>query len=613
MSYVKVVVGLPLDGPFDYLVPAEFVGLITPGSRLRVSFGPRSLIAYAVGLRGNTRANNIKPVLKVIDTVPVLDSSMLALTKRLAEYYCCSWGEAIEAALPQELRTGRSISQAPGPLNPCRLPQADAQLIHAAGMDAKWEKYLEYIREALKNKASVLVLLTGVDALMKARQRVEAALGVEPLLLMRGERGSLPAWLKAREGGAGLIMGMRSAVFAPAPDLDLIIVDEEQDPVYKQEQAPHYHAREIALMRGEIEKIRVILGSISPSLESFYQAKKKKLRYVPLVRAGAYPQIKVLDSSRLFACRGKERPIFSKYLADCIYSACESKKRVLLFLNRRGFATYAACHNCGAALKCPRCNISLVFDDKKNVLSCHHCNFSMPPPRICPSCNAGYIKYSGTGTQKLEKALSAIFPRARIANTDGSAACKLDQADIFVATSSVFREDDSSFDLVGVLMIDNSLNRVDPRSGEKVFALLANLVRLSREKVIIETGFPAHQAIKAIESGKAGLFYAQELKQRRQSGFPPFRHMIILRVRGRSVEKTAAAAQRLFEGLSGGRAGGMKILSVAPGLPPKLRDNYYWQVLISALDPKKANVFLKKHLKNRHQSGIIVTVDVDPV
>ena len=613
MPYVKVVVGLPLDGPFDYSVPAEFAGLITPGCRLQVSFGPRKIIAYAVAIAKDSQVTNCKPVLKVIDKIPVLDSAMLALTKQLAEHYCCSWGQAIEAALPEEIRNGKCIPEPALPAQASSVNHNDVFLVHAGDDLAKWEKYLDYIKEALKDNLSVIVLLAGIGQVMKARGFIQAKLGFEPELLFSKDRGQLSAWQKIREGKAKVILGTRSAVFAPAVSLGLIIVDEEQDSVYKQEQVPHYHARDAALIRGGIEKARVVLGSLTPSLESFYLAKSNKIKYVTVPARKNFPEIKVLNTKPVFFKKGQSKPLFSKYLQDCVYSALEAKKRVLLFLNRRGFATYAACHNCGAALKCPRCNISLVYHSKENILGCHHCNFKLDPPRICPSCNAGYIKYSGSGTQKLENALSGVFPAAKIVNIDDKAVLDLPAGDIYVATSSVFKEADASFALAGVLMIDNSLNRVDLRSAEKVYGLLINLTRLTSERLVIETGFPEHHAIKAIEAQDANIFYNEELKQRRQLDFPPFRHLIILKVRGKNADKARSAAEELFNELNREKKSGLLVMSLSPGLPPKLRDNYYWQILASAGSLKKANVFLKNSLKTSRHSGIIVTVDVDPV
>jgi len=613
MSYVKVVVGLPVVGPFDYLVPAEFAGLITPGCRLQVSFGPRKIIAYAVALSKDSLVLNCKPVLKVIDSTPVLNSAMLALTKQLAEHYCCSWGQAIEAALPEEIRAGKGIPEMLSSAPSGSLNYNDVFLVHAGDDDSKWEKYLDYIKEALKDNASVIVLLAGLGQVMKARAYIQAKLGFEPELLFSKDRGQLSAWLKIRVGKAKLILGTRSAVFAPAVSLGLIIVDEEQDSVYKQEQVPHYHARDAALMRGNIEKARVVLGSLTPSLESFYLAKKNKIKYILVPGRKNFPEIKVLNTSPVFFKKGQSKPLFSKYLQDCVCTALEAKKRVLLFLNRRGFATYAACHNCGAALKCPRCNLSLVYHSKENILGCHHCNFKLVPPRICPSCNAGYIKYSGAGTQKLENALSGVFPAAKIIDIDDKAGLDLSAGDIFVATSSVFKEADASFALAGVLMIDNSLNRVDLRSAEKVYGLLINLARLAGERLVIETDFPGHHAIKAIEAQDANIFYDEELKQRRQLGFPPFRHAIILRIRGKDADKARSAAEELFNELNREKKSGLLVMSLSPGLPPKLRDYFYWQILTSAGSLKKANAFLKKSLKTSRHSGIIVTVDVDPV
>ena len=396
-----------------------------------------------------------------------------------------------------------------------------------------------------------------------------------------------------------MVLGTRSSIFAPVNNLGLIIVDQEEDQVYKQEQVPHYHAREVALMRVKIESARVILGSHSPSLESFHLVQTEQLKYQSQPSNSVYPQIKVIDLRRLAYAERKSKSLFSKFLIDAVAAILAQKGKVLLLINRKGFATCAACHNCGVALKCPRCNINLVFHFDEEKLKCHHCNFKMLLPKICPSCNTGYIKYSGMGTEKVESELARIFPQARM------------DVDIFVATSSVIKHHQINFDLIGVLAIDNSLNRIDFRAAEKTFNLLMGLTSLTSKTIIIQSANVNHHCFQALIKNDPGLFYKEELKQRKQLNFAPFKHMILVKLRGESLEKVKQAAGDLFEKLNKIKTASIKLLSLNPGQPAQLRGNFYYQILMRAVSVQKAGHFLKLHLKEHHFSGIIVTVDVD--
>jgi primosomal protein N' (replication factor Y) len=281
--------------------------------------------------------------------------------------------------------------------------------------------------------------------------------------------------------------------------------------------------------------------------------------------------------------------------------ALAEKGKVLLVINRKGFATTVACHNCGVALKCPRCNINLVFHFDEDKLKCHHCNFKMPLPKICPHCNTGYIKYFGLGTEKVESELARIFPQARIGQ------------DILVSTGSIINHPELNFDLIGVLAIDNSLNRVDFRAAEKTFSMLSGIISLTSKKVIIQSANSNHHCFQALIKNDPQLFLKEELKQRRQLQFSPFRHMILLKIRGADLDKVKKAAQDLFQRLNKIKTASLKLLALNPGQPAQLRGNFYYQILMRAPSVEKASHFLKLHLKEEHFSGIIVTVDVDPV
>ncbi|MCX5698892.1 MAG: primosomal protein N' [Candidatus Omnitrophica bacterium] len=606
MLYANVVLGLPIDGPFDYLVPPDLGNKISVGTRVWVNFRNKKEVAYIVELSDKTTIKKLKEISTLIDTEPILDEKMFLLTRQLAGYYCCSWGEAIEAALPDEIRKGKEVKKGDGSLlinkekenRPLFLKVRPFFLLQGAN---RTDVYLKEIKLAVSNRESVIVIFTDINAVLKAADVIRQSLKIIPQVLYRKQPKELGAWISVRQSDFSVVLGTRSSIFAPVNNLGLIIVDQEEDQVYKQEQVPHYHVREVALMRAEIESARIILGSHSPSLESFHLVENGQLQYQCVPSGFAYPQVKVIDLRRLPYSERKTKTLFSKFLIDAIAVTLAQKGKILLLINRKGFATSAACHNCGVVLKCPRCNINLVFHFDEEKLKCHHCNFKMDVPKACPSCNTGYIKYSGMGTEKAESELARIFPQARM------------DEDIFVATSSVIKHPGINFDLIGVLAIDNSLNRVDFRAAEKTFNLLMGLVNLTSKTMIIQSANASHHCFQALIKNDPGLFYKEELKQRKQLNFAPFKHMILVRLRGESLEKVKQAAGDLFSKLNKIKTNSLKMLSLNPGQPAKLRGNFYYQILMRAPSVEKASHFLKLHLKETHFSGIIVTVDVDPI
>ncbi len=646
MLYAQVVFGLAVSGPFDYIVPQALVKKIRAGSRVKVSFGRRMLIGYVVGLTHTTRIKKLKPIAELIDPTPVLNKNILKLTKWLSDYYCCCWGEAIETALPEALRRGLSIPAAEYNDYPRASRAPQPILLQCLDRKARWDFYLKEIRRTMDEKNPVIMLLPDMQALYRAKEDIISGLDITPALLYRKQPKELDEWLKIKGGESRVVLGTRAAIFAPLENPGLIIIDEEGDFAYKQDQVPHYHARETALKRAGIDNAQVILGGSVVSLESFYLSKKGKIRRVfihsrpqncglqavdgawPLsippkaprteVRAGfipcsaKLPQVDILPPARR---RGiKNADILSRYTLDSIAGCLASGKKILIFLNRKGFATFAYCHNCGLPLKCPRCAVNLVYYFQGNTLNCHYCNFKMQPPEICPSCNAGYIKYSGLGTEKIESELARIFPQARIAKWNEEGQSSLNDADIFVAGQKIIKVADLKFGLIVVMAVDNSLNHIDFRSAERTFATLNGLLGLTDEKIIIETYLGSHHCFKALKSGDINLFYDEELRHRKQLNFPPYRHLGLVKLRGKDYAKVKEAAEACFNRLTkGNKDKFIKILSINPGHHPKLRGNFYWQILFSSTKPKALVEFLKINLKDFRHSGIIVTVDIDPI
>lgn len=617
MLYSKVVVGLPPEGPFDYLVPPDLKEKIKVGARVRVSFGFRKVTGYVVALSPKTKVGKVKKILELIDEESLLPERLLFLAKRLSAYYSCSWGEAIETAIPQALRKGRRAAISSPDRNSLAKKEGfflESILLHALDLDSKWFTYIEEIKKAVKNKKSAIVVLPDIDSALAAQAIISSNIELPAGIFYRNCPQELDEWLKARNGGFRVIAGTRSNVFAPVKDLGLIIVDEEESFVYKQDQVPHYHARDLALMRARQEDAKVILGSSAPSLESFYLCKKNELKYSFIPRKTEWPEIKTVDMKAFYYSRRKKESFFSKYLQDAIASALDSKQKVLLFLNRKGFAGYCFCHNCAKVLKCPHCNISLTYYSRHNTLKCRYCAFKIPSPEICPDCNAGYIKFGGTGIEKLESELSRLFAQNKVKSLGEAGPVDFKEADIFIATSSVLKERRSIFGLVGVLGVDSALNQVDFRAGERVFELLSGLAGLARDKVIIETSLAGHHCFQALIKHDPRIFYEQELKERRQLGFAPFRHMALVKIRGKKEERVEQIAQMLFERFKQAlKDKGIKLLSVNPSERLKLRGNFYWQILFTTNSPDKLSEFLKANLRAFSHSGAVLTVDIDTI
>jgi primosomal protein N' (replication factor Y) (superfamily II helicase) len=612
--YAKIVLNLPVAGPFDYSLDEESAKLAAPGMRAWVNFCGRKLVGYIAGISSESNIPRVKPVIRLIDTVSVITPEMLKLTRMLADYYCCSWGEAIAVSLPEPLRKGKAAEGLLRPKGPVDKGNSSGLLLGEPDTGQRWEIYAREISGALSAGRSALVLITDKSIVLKAQAILKEKIGLEAFAFYRQQPNELKEWTMAYNGEIKLVFGTRSSVFAPLANLGLIIVDEENDPAFKQDQTPHYHARQVALMRSKLENARIILGGTAVSLEAHYLSRKNGFELREAARKEKSPEIKIVDMKSLPLLDKKKNIILSRLLQDAMVSVLADKGKILLFLNRKGFATAATCSTCRKSLKCPRCNSNLVYFFNQEMLLCRYCNFKLPPPKICPECKSGYIKFSGAGTEKIESELSRIFPQARVKTIDSGEITGKTEADIFISTQGILRQPPFRFDLCAALAIDNSLNQVDFRSTERVFAILLALRAITEKKMFVQTSIPGHYCFRSIENNDAGIFYEEELRSRRQVKFPPYSNFCQVKLRGRVENKVKEAGEKLFHKFSEAAVPkGIKIISLNPGSPPKLRGNFYWVILISAMNMRGLNSFIKINLKDFRSSGIIVTVDVDPV
>jgi primosomal protein N' (replication factor Y) len=667
-KFVQVAVNLPLNDVFDYSVPEDFQDKVEVGKRVWVPFGKRTIVGFIVRLSNTTDIAKTRKIKSVIDEQPILSDKTLKLCRWIADYYLCSLGEAIEAAIAMPFKKGktevkpRKNSQKPLPgielfSNPKNnilnehqkkaLSQINSHigkngfgvfLLHGITASGKTEVYFEAIKQSLAQDKDVLVFIPEIALTPQTLQRFSEKFSHEKVAVIHsrlsaGEK--YVQWQKIKQGQAKIVVGPRSAIFSPIKDLGLIVIDEEHENSYKQEDVPRYHLVDTAIKLAQLSDATVILGSATPSLESSYRARRKELKFIDLperIEGMNLPEVQLVDM-KTQSSKSRRTPVISKPLEDNIAKCLKNYKQVILFLNRRGFSTFINCTKCGYVLNCPKCNLALVYHYDKKQLVCHHCGYKQASVSICPECNGDYISYLGKGTQKVESELARLFPKARIARMDSDSVKKktahfeilekfrLKKIDILIGTQMIAKGlDFPEVNLVGVISADVSLNLPDFRASERTFSLLtqvAGRTGRSREKgkVIIQTYTPDHYAVQCAISHDYDSFYEQEIGFRKQLDLPPFTHIINLVLRSKNEKAVFQAAGRLFEKIQE-KTKGLNINIIGPTAMPiaKLRDHFRCGIIIKTQDVLNTNKALKDILRNNRATGNIkLAVDVDPM
>ncbi|MDD4910315.1 MAG: primosomal protein N' [Candidatus Omnitrophica bacterium] len=618
MKYAKVALGIPPEGPFDYIIPREH-SFLKAGSRVVVPFRNRALLGFVVGTCSKTPFKKIKEIAGVLDGSAVLSRQYLELCRELSIYYCSSWGMMIETGLPRFLARNKPFPGINGyPPENIRGRSASVELIFDPAGDKRYW-YFSRIRDLMKEGMSVLIVVPEASALSDTEARIKQDLGIEPVVIMKEE--SFKTGARKLELLAGAepkaFLGMRSAVFSQIKNLGLIILEDESNPVYKQEQAPCYNAREVALFRSRLEGVSVILTSQMPSLEAYNMASGEAAKLTVLEPGAPLCEVSIIDMRKEFLkhFRKKGEYIISLEMERLIGDALSSSRKVILFSNRSGFAQNIKCPSCGFTFICERCNLPLVFHLDRNLFLCRRCNYKTEVRNICPKCNAGYMHYFSFGIEKLEGELRRIFPQASIGRLDSESPRPDTDRDILVASQVVLKAHLPPVDLLGVVSVDNLLNQADFRAAEKAFALLFKLKRLCRGRMAIQTMSPQHYCFEAVKKDDYGLFYKNEFSTRKQLNLPPYRHIILVNLRGREQDKVEEASGKLFDLLKDKFAPykHTSLIGSVRNTPFKLRGNFRRQIVINSSRPRSTSPRLKEALRDFRPSGIIVTVDVDPV
>jgi primosomal protein N' (replication factor Y) len=518
-------------------------------------------------------------------------------------------------------------------------------LLHGVTGSGKTEVYLQAIAHALQQDKGAIVLVPEISLTPQTVERFKARFSAGPLRtlvavlhshLSSGERHD--EWHKIRQGRARIVIGARSAIFAPVEPLGLIIVDEEHEHTYKQEEAPRYHARDVAIVRGQREGATVVLGSATPSLESFYNCRKGKYALLELPERAddkKMPLVRVVDM-RQAVRRGKGPPIFSPQLKEAITQRLERKEQVILFLNRRGYSTSLQCPQCGYVAGCPNCSVSLTFHRQEQKICCHICGYSEVVPTVCPNekCRNPEIRYSGLGTQRVEETLAKLFPQARTVRMDSDALKRKEdyrrilgdfrtgKIDILLGTQMIAKGlHFPNVTLVGIIYADLALHQPDFRAGERTFQLLTQVAgRAGRGdvegEVFVQAFTPFHPAIQFARRHDFVGFYEQELEFREPLKYPPFSRIALITLKGRNEEKVKFLADHLKRELDKLMPEFKELILAGPAPAPLLRAETYYRYQIMLRFSRMS--LLSKRLAQLTQTltlpeDVSLVVDIDPV
>jgi len=608
----QVVVGLPVEGPFDYSIDQEFRDRVAVGDRVYISFNRRNRIGFIIGLKQSSSFKRLNPILSLLDDEPSIDAKALQLTKTMSEYYGCSWGEAIETYLPTVLRKKKPIqAYSSQTISQDKRHPGQVTLLHDVTLSKRWPYLISQIKEVLAQRQSVIFLVPEISLIDDIKQKLDNPFDCPKIILdkKKSPQKELEQWLQIKRGEASIIVGTRSGVFAPAPRLGLIIVYDEDNDAYKQEQTPHYHVRQIAQMRAKIDKSSVLYVSSAPSAEIWEHCKKQKWSKV-VYQKEILNDLQIIDMTNY---NPRKTSILSYPLQIQLEKFLKENKKILLYFNRKGFSTLTRCNQCGRTLRCERCDVNLTYLYSKKMMVCRHCNFTMILPKVCPQCQSSYLRSMGIGNEKLESELARHYPDAKVLFYDKEHEILPLQADIVIATRAITKIlDRISFGLIAVLDFDAEIHHHDFRSAHKAFALLVQLRQSAKEKLLVQSRLADNYSLKAAKKMDFDFFYKKELNFRKELGLPPYRHIISIGLRGVQEEIVFEQSQDLFDKFNHNLPQEIEISDPHPEGSPKLRDQYRYAILVKTKSVKKALEFIHPIIKGFKKHNCVIAVNVDP-
>ncbi|MEC5422746.1 primosomal protein N' [Virgibacillus sp. C22-A2] len=513
----------------------------------------------------------------------------------------------------------------------------DVFLLHGVTGSGKTEVYLQAIQDVIRKEKEAIVLVPEISLtpqmVKRFKERFGSKVAVMHSALSAGEK--YDEWRRIQRKEVQVVVGARSAIFAPFENIGIIIIDEEHETTYKQDDQPRYHARDIAIYRGKTHKCPVVLGSATPTLESYARAQKGVYQLATLSKRTndkAMPKVEVVDMRE--ELHAGNRTMFSRSLKERIEQCIEKEEQIVLLLNRRGYSTFVMCRDCGHVKECPHCDIALTYHKNSNQLKCHYCSYEELMPKVCPECESDLIRYFGTGTQKVEEALTQLIPQAEVIRMDvdttrrkGSHEKLLNQfankeADILLGTQMIAKGlDFDNVTLVGVLTADSMLHLPDFRSSEKTFQLLTQVSgRAGRHKltgeVIVQTYTPDHYSIELASVYNFEDFYAKEMNMRRTFQYPPYVFLVLITVSHPNKIKVAQTTQQIVQLLMSNIQKDTVVLGPTPSPMPRMKDRYRYQCMIKYRNEPQLRVYINKILDqfadDVRKNDLLITVDMQP-
>jgi primosomal protein N' (replication factor Y) len=657
-AWLELAFNLPVYQTFTYRVPGgkrdEGPDAGYVGRRAEVVFGSRRIAGFVVGERDALPSGfplaeaDVKEVVRMVDSEPIFGEEEIALAHWIAQFYLCSEGEALGAMLP----SGRRESETGGlafddyEFESERRDLSDEQERAISGIldgeaktpaylfgvtgSGKTEVFLRAAEAALERGQGVIYLVPEISLTHQVIESVVSRFGRLAAVLHSGLTGSkrLAEWMRIRRGEARIVVGARSAVFAPVGNLGLVIIDEEHDGSYKSGTTPRYHARQVAMRRASRAGAALVMGSATPSLEAWHGMQTGSIRTFRLTRrlsGGAVPEIRIVPLSGTGGA-------LSRSLVEEMRQAKDGGRQSIVFLNRRGFTHFFRCNTCGFDLKCRNCSVPLTWHRAEGVMRCHYCGYQTKPPSVCPECGSLDTGYAGFGTEFIEDEIRRTFPDCTVRRVDTDSLTKKDElkhaladfregkTDILLGTQMVAKGlNFPGVRLVGIALADTGLHMPDFRAAERTFALIVQVAgRAGRffpdGRVIIQTWSPKNPAIAYAAACDVEGFYAYELGQRELLGFPPFSRLIRLVFRSKNGEIAATGAEGALAILKGMIPSDAEILGPAECPLSVIAGNHRHQIILRSktLAPiaHAARAFLTGY---KPLQSLYIEVDVDPV
>ena len=657
MIYLQIILNIPINMPFTYSYEAgpEEKPELKPeiGKRAEITFGNKKTEGFIIGISETLPTDcgvgpeKIKLVKRIIDKEPLFGPELIEMANWMAHYYLCTLGEAVFSMIPSGRRESgaggfafeEDFSGQKNALSDEQRAAVDSiygrpgfHYVYGPTGTGKTEVFLSLAEKVLAAGQGVIYLVPEIGLTGQVAEDVGKRFGNTAAVLHSGLTPSqrLREWHRIMHREARVVVGARSAVFAPVPDLGLVIIDEEHDGSYKSGNNPRYHARQVAMHRCSTLKIPLVMGSATPSVEAWYgMCRGTIVRHVLSRRlaGGEMPHISCIDLNYY-----PNDGCISKPLEEQINKTLEEKKQAVLFLNRRGFTHFFRCNSCGYELVCKNCSVPLTYHKSDNRLRCHYCGWSTIPPQSCPQCSSLDIGTSGFGTEFIEAETKAKFPNARIIRLDTDALKNKQQLldsledfrqgkyDIMLGTQMVAKGlNFPNLQLVGVILADAGLHMPDFRASERTFSLITQVAgRAGRYfpdgKVIVQTYSPGREPVLFACQNKVNEFYENELSQREMLEFPPFSRL--LRLVFRSYNKvlahdTAAEAAKL---LNKDKTRGVEIIGPAECPIERINSSWRYQILLKATSIIPLQAVARKLLfEYTHPQQVYIEYDVDPV